>query len=234
MVRKWVGFQEARQPDDIAGLQGWWKADALSLSDGDPVATWTDSSGEGNDAAGVGGARPLFKTAIQNGLPVVRWDGVDDVMVLPTNAFTALTQATVFLVIRTDTDTPVGEDKTGLWEFGSSADFTHYPFTDGNIYEACGSTVRKSTGNPALNLATTFRVYCVTSASGAWTSYLDNVQHFTTGVNTVGFPSVVEFGHSGGIYFCDGDWGECLIYDSALSAGDRTAVYDHLVDKWGL
>lgn len=44
-------------------------------ADGDPVGTWSDLSREGNNATASGVARPTFKTAIQGGMPVARFDG---------------------------------------------------------------------------------------------------------------------------------------------------------------
>ena len=49
------------------------------LVDGDAIASWTDMSGLGNHATqGVAAARPVLKTGILNGLPVVRFDGAND------------------------------------------------------------------------------------------------------------------------------------------------------------
>lgn len=59
-------------PTTIAGLKLWLKADALALSDGAAVATWNDSSVNGNNATAPGGRQPTFKTNIVNGLPVAR------------------------------------------------------------------------------------------------------------------------------------------------------------------
>ena len=56
----------------------WLDAGSLTLADGDPVDTWTDRSGNSKNFTGADTARPIFKTGIINGLPVVRSDGVDD------------------------------------------------------------------------------------------------------------------------------------------------------------
>lgn len=48
------------------------------LSDGDPVSTWSDRSGSGNNATQTGTARPTFETAEQGGQPVIRFDGSND------------------------------------------------------------------------------------------------------------------------------------------------------------
>ena len=58
----------------------WFKADALTgLSDGDPVDYWANSAAILTPATqATSGSQPLYKTNIVNGLPVVRFDGVDD------------------------------------------------------------------------------------------------------------------------------------------------------------
>ena len=50
------------------------------LNDGDAVSTWADVSGNGWNATGTSTARPLYKTAIQGGQPVLRFDGSNDYM----------------------------------------------------------------------------------------------------------------------------------------------------------
>jgi hypothetical protein len=56
----------------------WFKADALALSDGAAVSSWTDSSGNGRHATqATAGKQPTYKTNIWNGKPVVRFDGGD-------------------------------------------------------------------------------------------------------------------------------------------------------------
>jgi hypothetical protein len=54
------------------------EADTLSLSDGDPVSTWADQSGNGHDFTQTGNARPTKQTV--SSYPAVVFDGVDDWM----------------------------------------------------------------------------------------------------------------------------------------------------------
>jgi len=70
------------------GIVAWFKADALNLSGGSPVATWTDSSGNGNDASEtVVSEQPTLQAGVQNGLPVVRFDGGDRLETPETGAY---------------------------------------------------------------------------------------------------------------------------------------------------
>lgn len=67
-------------PPALNALLGWWKADAiLGLANGDPVITWPDSSNLGPALTQATAAkRPTFRTAQLGGLPIVRFDGVND------------------------------------------------------------------------------------------------------------------------------------------------------------
>jgi hypothetical protein len=67
-------------PRAIPGLVFWVDASYITgLNDGDSVTTWSDLSGNGNDATqATAAAKPILKLNIINGRPVVRFDGTDD------------------------------------------------------------------------------------------------------------------------------------------------------------
>ena len=75
-------------PDMVAIPRAWFDANELTgLSDDDPVASWPDLSGHGNDAAhATGSKKPTYKTGVANGLPAVWFDGTDDSMGIPHDA----------------------------------------------------------------------------------------------------------------------------------------------------
>jgi len=64
-------------PTDLPDLVLWLRADSIrGLSDGDKVTTWSDESGNNNDATASGDFRPDYKINILNGLPILRfYDG---------------------------------------------------------------------------------------------------------------------------------------------------------------
>jgi hypothetical protein len=69
------------------------------FSDGSAVDTWTDlSSNSRNATQATSGSRPVYKTAIQGGNPVVRFDGSDDV--LSTAAFANPTEVSAVMVAK--------------------------------------------------------------------------------------------------------------------------------------
>ncbi len=101
------GAQKA--PNEVSGLQGWWKADAgvysdagsTPANDNDTVQQWNDQSGNGRHfSQATATNRPTYRTAIVNGKPVIRFDGVDNFMATAatmTNFMTS-TAGTIFVV----------------------------------------------------------------------------------------------------------------------------------------
>ena len=57
----------------------WLDANNLSLNDGDPVSTWADTSGNGNNATQISASnQPTFNTNVLNGFPAITFDGSND------------------------------------------------------------------------------------------------------------------------------------------------------------
>lgn len=68
-------------PSDYSGLKCWLKADDLSAG---AVSSWTDASGNGNNATqGTGANQPTCVASAMNGRNVVRGDGVNDYLTIP-------------------------------------------------------------------------------------------------------------------------------------------------------
>jgi hypothetical protein len=107
-------------PASISGLQWWLDAsDASTLYDATSggslvaadgtVARWEDKSSNGRHATqGTSGSRPTRKTAIQNSRDVLRFDGSNDSMSVPSSTATFKFlhdgDSTVFVVLRAGAD----------------------------------------------------------------------------------------------------------------------------------
>lgn len=83
-----------------SGTVIYLKPDTLGLSDTDPISTWVDQSGSGNDVTSTSTNRPLYRTGIINGLPVVRFDGSNDLLERVPGSFTLAQPFTAALVVR--------------------------------------------------------------------------------------------------------------------------------------
>ena len=226
-------------PHEVAGLKLWHKADSLAgLSDGDPVSTWADASGGGNDATGSGASRPSYRANVLAGGPVLRFDGADDRLALP-NLLAGASAATAFFVCKVALDPPALPLRTGppLGNFGSNGVVgDHYPYTDGVVYHDFGSTARKTVGDPAASLAS-WHVGVFRSAAGDWRAWLNGSLLFSTSTNTAGFgtaPLVGRAEGTNGPYQFDGDLAEIVLYDAALSDDERKRVERYLGGKYGI
>lgn len=80
----------------LPGATHYFDASTLNLDNGDTCANWPDLSSHGNNAIqSVRTSRPVFRTNIMNGEPVLLFDGADDYMVLPVSSKVV----TVFLAL---------------------------------------------------------------------------------------------------------------------------------------
>ena len=122
----------------------WLTGEAISASDGDPVITWPDTSGNSHDAINLApGREPDFIQDGISGLPVVQFDDVNQEY-LGNNLsldINSSDNATVFIVARNTTGND--QDNTGLFigqSPGTGGSVRHY----GLEYEG---TVRFNNGN---------------------------------------------------------------------------------------
>jgi MYXO-CTERM domain-containing protein len=212
-----------------ATLELHYTADNYNASAG----TWFDISGAGNDGTQATPAnRPALVTGVTpNGGSVVRFDGTNDSINLPAGFGGSFSAAEAFIVVSIDADPPAAGGQTGIWKFGTSGSGTHFPWTDGVIYDGFGSNSRKTTANPTTPL-TDLNVYNVSSAPGAWQSFINNVPFHGPVANTVAFngsPTLGGGGGGGGPFYLDGDIAELRIYSGTLTPAERTAVYDSLL-----
>src|SRR6516164_6519865 len=87
-------------PSQVAGMVEWHAATSLSLTDGDPIGTWADLSGNGFSATATTTARPTYKTNVVNSHPVARFNGTSNCLTL---GFTGTkSQPNTYYIVLTD------------------------------------------------------------------------------------------------------------------------------------
>lgn len=213
--------------------------DTFGLTDGQSVATANDTSGNGrNFTQGTAGNQPTLRggASLLNGHIVVEHDGFDDYLSGPD--LSALTSGHAFGVVKVDADPPAAAGVTGLWRLTSATGIntaTHFPWTDGSIYDGSMSTTRKVPGNPAAAL-TSWRIYEVRSASGDWEAKLDGTSLLSTATNTVGFASLPRLGSSfdgSDNYWLDGRWAYFALFP-ALNTADANSMRSWLQTRFAL
>lgn len=229
-------------PSSITNLELWLKADSLAVGDSNQISTWVDSSGNGRDATGVIGSaltKPKLRSTLgPNSMPTVEMAITNSTsgpwFTLP-NFLTGFSAGHIFAVVQINFDPPSSVNaRCGppFGDFGSAGD-EYFPFfSDSKIYDAFGSTVRKTTVNPTPSL-TSWRLYESRSASAAWSNHLDGTQLFTTATNTVGWSTTPFIGHSTtSNKVLDGYISEIILYSRVLSGGEITTIKAYITAKY--
>jgi hypothetical protein len=239
-ARRGVMAKPSFSPSSLPGLAVWFDASQLTgLADGDPVASWTDLSGNARHAAqATSTKRPTYKTNIQNGKPVIRFDGVDDFLATP--AWTNPTSLTAFVVVRESAVTTYQE----FFEHAAGATWANpyaqyllrsisnpYPYqgiinNGGSLGNAQGGTADTTVHAFALD---------VQPATGA-VVYRDGVSiagpsSTAAPITQTTFPLYIGNNTDGGEPL-PGDMSELFIA-SAVSATTRASAFAYLKTKWG-
>jgi len=218
-------------PLQYDGMVLWLAADKISgLSDGAEVTTWSDESGQGNDATEATN-KPTYETNEQNGLPVVRFAGSDRLTVsgFGTAEFSTITEMTTFVVYN-----PEGDTGYNVLDLGTTGQ--HWRFSgDGGMYNSffrSSRTVNSPSGQPSADAAVYF-----TLRSGPANGYDVRrngslVAEYTQSWGVASDDLILANGGDGGLmagYIC-----EVIIYNDELSDAAVSAIETYLVDKWGI
>jgi len=233
-------------PLSIAGCKLWLRADTITgLTDGQALTTWLDESGNVNNATqGTEANKPLYKTNIQNGRPVVRFDGADDVMTA--NSAASLfhgndTPISVFFVASTADNAA----NKCVFNGGYSAGQTYFHWFGFDSAEVLRVDRREelSTDQVASGGAAVSGFVCASFVfPGTTMSIWRNAQVVVnaaafdtptlgTNVDRIGIGALVR--NATAIYL-PGDIAEILIYNTALSTANRQAVEAYLNAKWAV
>jgi hypothetical protein len=231
----------------------WLKADALALSDGAPVSSWTDSSPSLNNATQpLTQNQPTFEANEINGLPVVRFtrdfsmpQGTNSDW-LGTTRMTLSGGLTYFAVFRTTTavfgkNYPgnaamniIGDHTGAVYNgFGLTGGKGEYNAYDAGWHSALGTT--SVNDGKARDLIASF-----SPSDNTPRLFLNDLFEASTSATYNG--SFIAFDRISGGWlnnfgtadFYDGDIAEVLIYNTALSGSARHSVHEYLVTKYAL
>ncbi len=217
------GTPTLNRPDAISGLLLWLRADWLNYNEGDGVATWNDTSGNNNHASQLTAAnRPIFKTNMLNGKPVIRFDGTNDVLTLTSNINTV---RTVIIVEKWDS-----QIKSAAYPIllGHSSTYDFHGSTE------TGTNDRIFIGSYTNDFIEAGPVYN-NGVSVGWTllykdrSNFQLIELYPTG--NVQFNNIASDRGSG---FFHGDIAEIIIYNAVLTTAQRQSVERYLKAKYNL
>jgi hypothetical protein len=215
-------------PSDIPGLQLWLEASAITgLADNAPLTTWPDSSGNGRDATqSTAGNKPLYKTAILSGQPVVRFDATDDRMATASIAHGVGAGDFTWVVVARVTN--AAANYSPIMANGSFAPALYFHDNRINLYWAADHSWTNTV--TADNTWYTILV----SRSGTDVSLrlngADDGVPFSLNNNMANAVMHLGFDGSGGAL--GGDEAELLFYDTALDATQTANIEGYLRSKY--
>jgi hypothetical protein len=218
---------------------------AQQLPVGSAVTSWTDSSGQGNTAVAGSGAPTLVASAI-GGRPAVRFDGIDDFLVLPAGFSDFTGGMSLYIVVRPAVLTSgfkmlllgngANKQNIGFGRGGSTAGLQY--FTN----NSSGAVTWFNTSNGLV--AGEAAMFSVVQAAGAanGTSYGEVGKNGTAlfgksmYVPPVTTRSVNYIGKSywGSDGMLRGDVAEVLLYNRALSTTEQASLRAYIAQKYGL
>lgn len=224
-------------PTSLSGLAWWLKADAITgLSNGDAIATWADSSGNGRNATQTDAARrPTFTLLGLNGKPTVRFNGTSHLM--NTSYAPTLGDFTLFMVFR-----PLGVQS------GAAARIIDKDYINGCWLGSNSSGATNSWGGGVQQSAAPFGMFlnlsnsnahilCSTRSGTAYTLFGDGntvsanatVSSSNMSANPFAIGAVVSnVGH----YL--GDIAEMVLFSRALTSEERGSMNTYLGGRWGI
>jgi hypothetical protein len=225
-------------PSDLGPkLQTWLKGDDLTGSNGDPISTWTDASGNTNNGTGATN-NPTLVAGGLNGMNTVAFAAASaQYFTLPTGLLGGRTQSASFAVYKLNTSPPTSDTSAGpvFGDWGSSAQGNHNPYLDGVFYDDYCSNARRSvSGVPA---STAFRIFGLRANSSAWALDVNGTNYFTDTSNTFSTSTAPLLGHAtgtGGNVYLNGQIAEVIDCNDYLTTAEKEQVEGYLAWKWGL
>lgn len=229
--------------ETVSGLTLWLKADSLigSLNDDDDVSLWEDKNGSTRSVASLGaGQNPTLKTNRINGLPVLRFNSTESdgfISTFPISDILTNSEYTYFIIFSA---TSISTDDTDAWrnnalliDSNGSLGATlrsGTPLVQSYNWDGVSAETTKSITLSTYNLFTSYHesgnIYSQLNGDTASTAVSGDTDDIT-GSLTIGG------GHAPSGFF-NGDIAEIIIYNTSLSATDRTTVQDYLCSKYNL
>lgn len=213
----------------------WLRADAITgLASGDPISSWSDSSGNANHATQATATKqPYYKSSGTNSKPAVHFTGSN---ALQTGTGDALGDFTIFIIFKKlgsadiafgrllDKDFAngfwIGRNNTTANSFGGGVREGSDPYGIYGTFTDQAPHLLES-----IRTGTTHQLY----RNG---SLLTSNTVSSTATSTAAYGIGGDYANAGN-YLYRGDISEIVVYNTALSTADRQAMESYLNVKYG-
>lgn len=230
----------AFSPSDLAGLGVWLRSDlglfqestfaTAVTTDTNPVGGWQDQSGNARHVLqATAGQRPTWKTNIINGLPVVRFDGVDDY--LAGMSYALGSAATLFLVASKTAGT---QDYllSGTGSGSSSAIVSGYATVAYEWFNQVGASTDRYT---FAGTSSGLNILAIRQTNGvSLTGYFNSATTVFSVVPVASLGNFNRLGTSTGANYAGADVAELIVYGRSLSDANLGSVMTYLKNRYAL
>jgi WD40 repeat protein len=235
-------------PRQFNGLQVWLDASTVNQADGTAITSWADLSGNGyNYTQATTTNQPTYKTNIQNGLGVVRFDGVDDYLSTTASAITQnVAGLTLIAVIKYNSSATQKTAVHFMRGTGTSGARATLVSTGSNIYSTGGRRL-DSEGTQSVNSTSSSGAFAIQTgvfdfAGTTLNQYINGAvqgtsSSFQTAGNTSNTASLASYIGASSVTpteFLTGDVCEVIVYNRALTSTELNKIHQHLGRKWGI
>lgn len=231
--------------DTVAtGLEAWYAADQLTgLSDGNAVVTWDDAKNAHDVTQGNASLRPVYKTNIINGLPVVRFTAASSHRLTGSDSGMPTGDLT-FVVVVNSTDITLNTDRGivgyGSNSFGSLATIGcaknngYGDLNNRHWFSQYGDAAPVGTvGGDIANKWTVFVINRTGTSYRVW-SNTKAVRTKTMTTNTALGGTLALGSFIAQVNFFDGDIAEIGVYSRQLTDAEVEAAIDLMVAKYSI
>lgn len=239
----------------LTNCYAWYKSESLSsaYANGDPITSWSDSSGNGRDITqATSASQPLAVASAVNGYMAADFDGSDDR--LSSASYTQSGDVVVSIVVSLDVTKnyngiiSIESDSTPSWNNGGAVWIASLTRATGNFstYMHDGSYLRMYKTPPQTLYAHTVNQYFImTTALNSKTglfnlngeSYPFGFDQVQSGGHFVTPPSGTAYLHLGdiGLDQLNGKIAEVVVFDAVNRACEEVAwVEGYLADKYAI
>lgn len=228
MIFSGLGGLASDDPRRISGLVGWWRSDFGITKDGsDLVSSWKGRVAGRDLTQGTGASQPLWVASLVNGHAALRFDGTDDYLL--TAAFTQAQPFTIFMVVKQVSIT------SGDRFLHTSANETS---VNPQLIQATGPVIRmvsNSLNGPELATVTTDFQWLKAVFDGT-----NSLLSINAGVDDTDPDDLTSslgrliLGARNTTLAANVEIAEVLLYDSAISGANLTAINSYASSRYGL
>ena len=233
-------------PSDLSGTVAWYDSAELGTlwqdngrtspvtADAQVVGAWDSRVGSFPLLQATAGNRPTYKVNIQNGKPILRFDGGDRVI---DSSFADFGDSYHVFIVGMYSSSGSADDSQAMLEVSTGTFNTGFKMYHTTVIATLSRDAGANRANSDVDARDSTYILQELSADGSSCSLhkngvqVDSTTYTSPNPNTL---SEIRVGEGNLSTRLIGDIAEIVLIDGAITAGERTQMNNYLNDKWSL